>query len=244
MPHINIDYHSEYLLLIVIAFLAAVILTYLLYRVTNPPVSKGLRRFLFVLRLLALFVLLLLLLEPIVTFLYDRFEKPVVAVLADRSASMAITDQTGNRKDALDSLLLSDTFLKLAAQCDLRYFQFAAEAHHFYPSRGDSVTVPSRATDIGGAVQAVRDSLRETNLRAFVILTDGGNNMGQEPGRVVRSLDHPVFTVGIGDSTELKDVSLVRIVTNEITYSGNEVSIAVTVRNSGLAEKRIPISLK
>lgn len=244
MPHINVDIHNEYPLLLIVAFLAAFFLAYLLYRVTNPPVSKRLRGLLFVLRMLALFILLLLLLEPVVTFLFDRFEKPVVAILADRSSSMTITDRTGNRKATLDSLLQSDIIQHLSTRYDLRFYQFATEMHHDHPFQGNVQAIQGRATDIGGALRAVHDSLREANLQATLLFTDGGNNKGQEPGRVARSLDSPVFSIGIGDSTEPKDVSIVRIVTNEITYSGNELTIMVSLRNSGLGEGRIPVSLR
>ena len=244
MPHIHIDIQTEYLILVLTAFLCALFLTYLLYRSTNPPVSRGLRGILFALRFLALFLLLLLLLEPVITFLFDRFEKPVVAVLVDSSASMTFTDRTGDRQATLDTLLHNDVLQQLASTYDLKAYWFAAETRPYALFSGEPVRLEGRATDIGGAIRAVHDSLREANLQAFLLLTDGGNNMGQEPGRVVMDLDLPVFAIAIGDSTEQKDLSIVRIETNEIVYSGDEVAVKVMVRNSGLEETRVPVTLK
>lgn len=244
LPQLRLDIQTGYVLFILGAFALSLFLTYLLYRSTNPPVSRGLRRLLFGLRLFALFVLLFLLLEPVVTLLIVRHERPVIAVLADDSASMSITDRAGSRRAILDSLLRSETIGNLSSHYDLVFYKFAGRAVQFHPDREESVTAQGRVTNIGGALRAVQDSLQELNLQAFVLLTDGGNNLGQEPGRVARSLKHPVFTVGIGDSTELRDAAIVKLVTNEITYTENEVSVEATIRSSGLGGMRVAVGLK
>ena len=244
LSHVILDFQKEYLLFALGAFVLSLLLTYLLYRMTNPPVSRAMKMVLFGLRFISLFILLFLLLEPVAIFLSLRHERPVIAVLTDNSASMSLTDRIGNRKTILDSLLRSDTIQNLSHNYDLHYYQFADVALPYYPDQEESLTVQGRATNIGGALRTVQDSLKEANLQAFILLTDGGNNVGQEPGRAVRSLKHPVFTVGVGDSTEPKDVSIVRLVTNEITYTGSEVSVLATIRNSGLEGTRVPILLK
>ena len=244
LPHIQFEFHTEYLLLVTIAFLLSLLLAFLLYRHTNPPVSGGLKRFLFVLRFLALFILLALVLEPAATLLFIRHERPVVAVVVDGSASMTIADREGNRQAVLDSLLRSETIEQLSANYDLKFYEFTDGVHHFTPDQRESLGIGGRVTNIGGALQAVRDSLENEHLQSFLLVTDGGNNVGQDPGRVAQSLEYPVFTIGIGDSTELKDVALVKLVTNEVTYTGKESSVVATIRSSGLGEKRVPVTLQ
>ncbi|UCE19289.1 MAG: hypothetical protein JSV84_02760 [Gemmatimonadota bacterium] len=244
LPHIHLELQSEYLLLGMVAFAISVFLAYLLYRYTNPPVSRGLRRILFVFRCIALFVLLSLLLEPVITLLIIRHERPVVAVLVDDSASMTITDREGNRKVVLDSLLRSGAIQDLSENYDLAFYHFADDVIRFHPDRVGSSLVDGKVTNIGGALQAARDSLRDENLQAFLLLTDGGNNVGQDPSRVAQSLKHPVYAVGIGDTTEQKDIGLIKLITNDITYTENETSVEISIRSNGLGGTRIPIQLK
>ena len=244
LPHIHLDIRNEYLLLVAAAFAISVFLAFLLYRNTNPPVSRGLRRILFVFRFVALFLLLSLLLEPVITLLIIRHERPVVAVLVDHSASMTITDPEGHRRTILDSLLRTETIRELSEKYDLSFFHFADEVIRIHPDQKDSSFIVGKVTNIGGALVAVQDSLRDSNLQALLLLTDGGNNVGQDPGRVVRALKHPVYTVGIGDTTEQRDIGIVKLITNDITYTENEASVEVTVRSHGLGGMRVPIQLK
>ena len=244
LPQVKLDIQSEYLLLILGALVLSLFLTYLLYRVTNPPVSKTMRGFLFGLRLFALFAIISLLLEPVVTFLTIRHERPVIAVLADHSASMALTDRRGSRKATLDSLLKCKAIQDLTHNYDLVYYHFADEVSPLRPDQEESTTVKGRATNIGGALLAVEDSLKERNLQAFILMTDGGNNVGQEPGRIAQSLRYPIFAVGIGDSTDPVDVGIVRLITPGITHTGSEASVIASVSSNGLGGLRVPIQLK
>ena len=86
-------------LLIYFAAAAAFVLTFVAYRYTLPPVSSVLRFSLIALRSIALFLLLLLLGEPLLSLVYHRTEKPVLALLIDQSKSMTIRDKGGDRRE-------------------------------------------------------------------------------------------------------------------------------------------------
>ncbi|MBU1920683.1 hypothetical protein KKG66_07545 [bacterium] len=81
--------------------IAAIAFAFFVYRYTLPPVSGIRRTLLWILRGLALLLILLMVFEPVLSYLFDRTEEPSVALLVDRSASMAIQDAAGDRSAQL-----------------------------------------------------------------------------------------------------------------------------------------------
>ena len=79
---------------LVVAF---ILLSIWIYRRTNPPVSGFIRRLLIALRILTLFIVTLILFEPLLTITLDRVQKPIIAVLLDTSASMNLKDARSHR---------------------------------------------------------------------------------------------------------------------------------------------------
>ena len=108
--------------LILILFIA---LSVLLYRRTNPPLSRGLRILLTALRAVAVVALFLALSEPVLSYKREYERKPRVAILVDRSNSMDIIEETLSRSERADSLLSSDRFRQFQSQFDVRSVPFA-----------------------------------------------------------------------------------------------------------------------
>ncbi len=244
VPKMGLEVVRQYWPLTATALAVSLFLAYLLYRLTTPPVSRLLRGILFGFRFGALFLLLLLLLEPVITLTTVHRERPVIAILADHSASMSITDQKGNRAAVLEDLLHGEAIQDLSAAFDLRSFQFAAEVSLQRAARQDSGFTLGKTTDIGRALQTARDSLQAANLQAMILLTDGANNMGQDPGQTAKNRGVPIYTIGIGDSAEPVDANITQFSTNEITYAGANASVVTAVTSSGLAGRRVPVELR
>src|SRR5512140_1849284 len=78
------------------------------YRFTLPPLPRGTRLTLSVLRSLSLALLLLLLFEPVARLTTTTRQEPVIAVLVDNTQSMTIRDAAGDRAAALRAFLSSN----------------------------------------------------------------------------------------------------------------------------------------
>src|SRR3990170_2547800 len=106
----SFDFHASWfsiLLLIVIFSL----LIFLLYKATAPPLTIKKRWLLAFLRILALVCIFLVVASTIFSFTFKQNLTPTIAILIDNSSSMNFSDQAGNRKKILESILKSD-FLK------------------------------------------------------------------------------------------------------------------------------------
>lgn len=241
MSSYSLDISGSWFIL-VLSVLAGLALAYWSYRRTVPPIPKSKKVFLVTLRTIALAILLFVLFEPVITIISGSEEPPRVAVLFDNSVSAGTDDARGNR---------SETYMKALENADLGsmdddesfFFRFAAEPEPLEEYSPDSVDFAGQLTDISAAVRKVTLEADEENIRAVVLVTDGAFNSGNNPVYDAEQLARPVYAIGIGDSTEPKDIAIQSILTNEIAYIDNSVPVNIDVKIHGYEEGEFKITL-
>jgi hypothetical protein len=243
MPEVHLSIHFRVLVLLAGA-VCSVAVTLFIYRRTVPPVSTGQRLFLIALRSLGLFLLILLLGEPILDFITHTIERPVVAVLIDDSQSMTLADRTGERGQTLKSILHSDIWKKIGQNGIVKYFLFNSNVKSITSVTDDSLKFKGEATDIAKALKSIKQLFRSSNLQAVTVLTDGNSTTGMNPLHDAQDLVVPVFTVGVGDTVEQKDLLIRNVLTNEIAYAGTKVPVNVTMHSTGYGGERVMLSLR
>jgi hypothetical protein len=238
-----INLQEKNLWLLMGLFILAILLAFLTYQRTYPPISKRKKTLLLSLRIVALFCLFLVLSEPILTIARKLIQKPVVAVLVDTSKSMTLKGTQVSRKEELQNLLKSDLLEKLSSKAVLEIYGFADTIFPLNLKGGypDSL---GKATSIGEAVKSVEERLKEKNLRGILIASDGANNLGEDPVFVAKSKEIPVYTCGIGEYTPPKDIAIERINYNDIGYVDNKIPIQVDISQVGFDNLKIPVSIK
>ncbi len=238
--NLNTSVHGALLLLLILAAIAA---SYFAYRKTIPPVARPWRIFLTALRAMSLTLILLLLFDPILSLTRRKQETPVVAVLVDNSASMGLVDEKVDRKEELKRVLADPLFANADRKVQLQYYEFShtlSEKNDFAP---DSLTLSGDGTDIQRALEILNEKMAERYFASVILLTDGADNLGENPARFVQDYPVPIYPVAIGDPSEQKDVVLSNFVTNEIVYAGNKVPVDVYIRSNGFNGNRLPINL-
>lgn len=239
--HLSLSFHPA---LLVGAAIFAALLSWFVYRVTVPPVPRLVRTTLAVLRWLGLFFLLLFLGEPLLSLLHRTAEPPVAVVLVDDSRSMTIKDRAGERRTVLTAILQSDAVRNLTSAGTVRYAAFGGKTRFFDSFSVNSLTFSSDATDIAAALKRVKETAATTNIQAVVLLSDGNVTMGSSPEYEAENLGLPIFTVGIGDTSEQRDVLVRKVLTNTLAYSGSKVPVHVTVKSSGFNGERAEVVLR
>lgn len=214
--------------------------TWWLYRTTIPDLPGAQRFLLGSLRFLALFLIAFLLLEPILQRLQKRTVEPVVGLLVDQSESMLLADsllgeagvpiqqalrQLGNETDALN----------------VRTFGFGASVSEI-PS-ADSLRFTHSRTDIAQALDRLRAELVNEPLAAVILVSDGLYNTGANPLHLADRYPVPVFSVAHGDSSARRDVRIDGVITNNLSYAGSEVPVQVRIRNDGVPEAPLQVTL-
>jgi len=230
-------------LLIFLAAAAAVALTFFAYRYTLPPVSRPLQFTLVLLRAVGLFLLFLVLGEPLLSLAFHRTEKPVLALLIDQSKSMTIRDKGGDRKETVLNAVESRALHDVQSNVDVIYGLFDTKVHVLQAFVRDSVTFPGEGTDIGGSLRELKVKTQDRNVQGVLLLTDGNSTAGSNPLTEAEEFGVPVLTVGVGDTSVPHDILLQRILANTITYVGTKVPVNATLKSSGFNNERVEVTL-
>ncbi|NUN68599.1 MAG: VWA domain-containing protein [Bacteroidetes bacterium] len=233
----SLTFHTP-LFVVLLLVLASFAVSLFIYRHTVPVVSAAMRTLLVMLRGTAVALILLAVCEPLFRIAFTEEERPVIALLADNSLSMAQKDGSGDKGRTLTGLLRSDAVRTLAASADLRQFSFS---HSLAPLGPDSLPLTGGSTNISGALRSVTRTTE--GLRGIILLTDGNDNAGSNPLYDAEKSRIPLFTIGIGDTSEQKDLLLSKLVTNAIGYVDAAAPVEVTLRSSGIAGRSVTITL-
>ncbi len=228
-------------LLLVLALLGAGALAWWTYGRSTPRVAGGKRVLLAGLRFAALFVVLLLLFEPVLRFLDATEEPPVLAVLVDQSQSLT-ADPEGDGAGPAGAAQARAALAALPDDEAVRVYGFAAEAARL-DADADSLSFDGARTDIAAAIERVERDLDGRNLRGILLISDGRYNTGRNPLYLAERARVPLYTAVVGDTTARQDVRVSRVVTNEVAYVGSLLPVRVGVRAHGYGGARATVSL-
>lgn len=231
--------HSPWLFILLL--LLAVGISWWTYRTTVPEIRPLLRLFLGSLRTISLGLILFLIFEPILQNVTDEQVDPVVAVLVDASESMALADSLqGESGSSLSAKLLS--LEKSLSGLDVRYYSFGNDIQKLDSLR---IRKPSDGrTDISSALLRLSEDMADIPLRSVILVSDGLYNSGRNPLRVAESFPVPIFTIAHGDSTTRRDVRIVQVISNELTFAGTTVPVLVRIRNDGYGSGQLRVQLQ
>ncbi len=221
--------HPAYILLCIILGLG---FAFLLYK-TKHPWSRTWNKILFGVRATLASFLLFLLLGPIVKQVNNLFEKPVFVILYDNSASV---------KETTDSIAIRALTSKVsetsAALRDMGYDVKITDL------AGSDIVIPefnATASDLNGALKKTSNRFEGNKVGGVVLVSDGIYNEGISP--LYAAYNFPLYTVGVGDTTQRTDVFIRDIAYNKIVYQGNKFPLRVEVLVRNLDNQGINVTL-
>ena len=141
-----------------------------------------------------------------------------LAVLLDDTQSLSIKSKN-NTKEQYRKLLSNINFSKL--DTNVVFYKFSDKTFLINNFNFDSLKLKGTATDISQALYHITSKAEENNTRAILLITDGAFNTGSNPIFEAENFANPVYTIGIGDTNEAKDISIISLLTNEIAYIDN-----------------------
>lgn len=220
---------------------ALLVLSFILYRRTFPPVSRPKRAALLALRAAAFAFLVLLLFNPALVRKTTEVRRPLVIALLDVSRSMGLTEHGRTR---LDAAVESATRFReaLRARTDARLEVVPFSNTLGAAVRPDSITrAAGEGTDIWGAIESAERRYRSDNLQAIVLLSDGRVTRGMMT--VGGGVTVPVYTAGFGDTVMGADVSVDEVIADRTAYKGMKIPVEAAIRATGLKGRTIQLRL-
>lgn len=221
------------LLVGVVALIAAAAL--LTRQVRGRPRDRAI---LGVLRVSAVVLLVLCLMQPQVVVAESASRGNLLAVLVDESRSMLVPDEHGvSRADAVRALLAADSGLlaSLGNRFQLRLYGYGNDVRRVRSSADLDFSQPRTA--LANALESVAAELDGQPLAGMVVIGDGGDDAAGDLARSLRSLrarNVPVFTVLAGGEPT-RDVTVAAIEIPERAMRGSAADARVTLEHRGLA---------
>lgn len=223
----------------------AVIIIAIAYRKTDKPLSRRFRIILIVLRVIAIGLVLLCLLEPTLTVRGTADRRTNLIFLVDDSQSMSLTDPgvSTKRIDAVREAFTAkeNSFLdSLDKKFHTVFYQFSSDSQNV---KELSLTAQGTLTDVGKAISRASDEWRGQPISGMVLVTDGESNSGGNPVEIARQSGIPIYTVGVGDPQMPQDIQILKVEASPIAYAGHILPVKAILKSSGYDGREVKISL-
>ncbi|TXF90938.1 hypothetical protein FUA23_03820 [Neolewinella aurantiaca] len=233
MNNITFEYPAWFLIICALAGLGVALLLYFRER-TFSEQPKSLVWGMGFLRWLGYSLLAALLLSPLLRYLQTDRQEPVVVLAQDVSESVAMEMDT-TAYAAQWAALRED----LSAKYQVVDYTFGASV-----KPGGNLTFTDKRTNLDAVLTEISDVYGAQNLGAVVLATDGIYNEGTNPAYRNFQIKAPVYTVGLGDTTQRRDLLIRRVFHNKIAYLDDRFSIQIDVsaRNAAATSTTLTVS--
>jgi len=181
------------------------------------------------------FLIAALLLAPLLSYVKNTTQKPLIVWLQDNSSS--VKDGLGNDLKAFQERK-KELQNELGDDFELVELQFGEDV-----KKSDNNDFTASITNIEKALTHAFQRYKGGNLSAVILPSDGIFNEGADPMFTTQFLNVPIYAIALGDSTSPKDISVLRIFSNKVVMTGNSFEIATDVRFSKLAGTQHSIQL-
>lgn len=247
--HFGFDVRPKPLLLLVLAILLTVFI-YFVYIRPRLRIAKGTTALLAILRTTLIALVIFMLLRPVVVVSSVIPRSSYVAVVVDDSLSMKLADMQGGmtRLDAVKQNLISSQgafMTRLGEKFKTELYGFSDDLVGL--KNGDSLYGEGRSSDPAGAIEETVKRSAGLPLSAVVIATDGAANVTRDLEAIMRELrarDVPVFTVGVGSTSQRMDAELVRLSVPRRVLVGSRLNLEAFVSLSGYGPGKVLMGIR
>ncbi|MDD5426801.1 MAG: hypothetical protein PHN52_10010 [candidate division Zixibacteria bacterium] len=234
---ISIDFLSGHQVLVWLALVSLLLMSFWLYRRTNPPVTLFLKTVFIFLRVMAVLALCLALLEPVLSYAREFKRSKKVTVLIDGSSSMERVEKDKSRKARLDSLLTADDFARLKDQVDLKIFYFGGNL------AGSEKNIDRDRTALGEALYELKKIDLTESSDYWLLFSDGKSNSGRQPVEALRGSKTPLFCVDMSGEAANFDIGLEGVNFNPVVFVGQPTEVKLKLNWHNAAGKNITVQL-
>lgn len=185
----------------------------------------------------SLILVLLLLLNPYFYSSQETEVKSKIAVFLDNSESTGITKGDYEGLSTYNDLLSRLAFNSID-EAEIEYYSIGDYVEEFTP---DSLSADEIQTDLSAPINSILEM--EDEVKAAVIISDGIITYGRNPSVSAFNSSIPIFTVAIGDTTNVRDISVSNVITNATGYTNSNHIVEAEITQSGFANNSVTVSL-
>lgn len=189
-----------------------------------------------ILRFVSTWLILFLLIGVILETIDERKDEPLIFLAHDNSQSIVMTRDSGIYRSAyLDQL--SELSQSLSENYEVIEYSFSDAIES-----GISGRYEGKTTDISAVINSIFEQYGNRNIGAIILSTDGIYNTGLNPVYAVNQKSFiPVYTIGLGDTNQVRDLKVEQVNHNDVAFLGNEFPVEVAF--SGVMTKGEKVAL-
>lgn len=228
-----------------IAIVCALALVWGYWRVPGAAWLKGVCA---ALKLAALGLLVLCLMEPLYSGMRARPGANLFLVLADNSQSMEIRDRGQGlpRTALLRRQLKRDAawFTRLGQDFDVRPYLFDHQLHAI--SEFAELDFEGRNSNLLAALATLKERFRDRPVAGILAFTDGNFTDIPTSGDTLSELLEgiaPVYPVPVGNAQPLRDIRLSRVAVRETNFEAAPIQLQAEVVSHGYADRPLRVEL-
>jgi hypothetical protein len=221
MTDLSFRFHGFHPILLLPLFV--VLIAYLYFALKNRNLlTSFIGKTIIILRLMLLLSFLLLAFQPEIKWLARRVVPPKVIIAVDNSRSMSA--QNGFNRDSLllylDSVERQLNTMKIEPIRLVFTNQVQIQRDNYHDLQFDGA-----ATDISAVLNFLQDQNPADNLIGAILISDGIATLGEDPLIMDIHLAYPLYTLGIGDTTQIHDPRIVSVDLPLQTKVGDTVKV-------------------
>jgi len=224
--------------IVLLAGLIAATISFVMYRRTVPPVDKKMSVLLGAIRGFYTAAIVIFLFSPELTLIWRENEPKKLSILIDRSASMAIRDGEAKRIDQANAIA-SRIREEIGEQAEIRTLAFDNDTMTVIQASVDS---SNTGTDIARALTLAEKTRPVPD--ALILISDGNYSVGKNPLHRGANPRIPVYTIGIGDTTEAIDILITDILSQKVVFQNKPTSIEANVMTIGIDSTMLNLELR
>lgn len=190
------------------------------------------------LRFLSFFLVAFLLLSPFIRNLKKITSNPVIIAAWDNSGSVVASGDSLSGANKINSIK-NQVVDELNDEYQIVNYTFGEETE----IDGD-LNFSEKKSNYSEMLSAIMNNHFNENIGALIVAGDGIYNEGKNPVNLAGDLNFPVYTIGLGDTTEITDARIQNVNVNRTAFSGNRFPVEVDVQFSKLAGKPLKLSIE
>lgn len=203
----------------------------------NSEASSAILRLLFIVRFASFFICLLLLLSIFLKSTKTEKEEPLIVLAIDNSSSVIGQNDTSITKNLLKTKIL-DLKKALEEKFLVKTLLFGAKTRLAeIPDFNDA------ETDMDDLIKEVDNNFGNQNVGAVVVFSDGIYNKGGNPVYSAEKSQFPIWSVGLGDTTEQKDVWIQKVNHNEVVNNGNNFPVEIQINALKCGNQKVVVGI-
>ncbi|MEG1909726.1 MAG: hypothetical protein RR190_02015 [Bacteroidales bacterium] len=199
----------------------------LYYKNKKDEYPKRVRAILSLLRFVLVFFICFLLLSPLIKMNSRRIEKPTVVVALDHSASILANISKPKQIDSVQQILKTkiDQFCaQLSTKYNVHPLSFGGKNEN-----GFSYHFTQKQTNYASLFEEVKTRFTNREVGAFVLISDGNYNQGQEAISAYKNIGFPLYTVALGDTNPQIDLGVEEIHFNNFVFVKQNTPIEIDI---------------